>query len=229
MNEIFYVPFTIAAEKCRADKETSPHEVLGFRDMDIHHLVGHNGSYSKDDSVGAWVLQSQQYSTGPFARVQQQEMMLEHQQKPQQNIYASIQKPSPPVMPVAPPVVLREPDQHQYQRLEHPQGQMSQNSENMNHYNGIQQQHQHNTTSHYGLKSPNGNYNHIGNQVHQNTATYGQINHRTQQKPQFPPHHMMYQQQKQQQQHIQQQNQRAIRKPAPPPPRRSENTQLTTN
>ena len=98
------------AEKCREDLGTSPHKVLGFRDNDltqIRHIVGTPQAYSRDESVGAWVLQSQIYQPQP----------------PQEPLYAVCAKnhlnspkkvvPPPPMVPpvpvAAPPVVLREP------------------------------------------------------------------------------------------------------------------------
>eukprot|EP00095_Tigriopus_kingsejongensis_P010664 maker-scaffold799_size95547-snap-gene-0.8 protein:Tk10664 transcript:maker-scaffold799_size95547-snap-gene-0.8-mRNA-1 annotation:"amyloid beta a4 precursor protein-binding family b member 1-interacting protein isoform x3" len=49
------------AEKCRMNTTTTPHQVLGFRD-EVQHLVGAPQDYDRDDSVGAWVLQSQQFA-----------------------------------------------------------------------------------------------------------------------------------------------------------------------
>ena len=60
------------AEKCREGSQTNmragnstsamltPHQVLGFRDpVDI---LGSGHNYSRDESVGAWILQTQQYT-----------------------------------------------------------------------------------------------------------------------------------------------------------------------
>ena len=66
------------AEKCKSDQNTSPHQVLGFRDNDqIHHLVGHGQDYSRDESVGAWVLHSQQYAQHKMmtSRLQNQDIV----------------------------------------------------------------------------------------------------------------------------------------------------------
>lgn len=54
------------AEKCRSDLNTTPHQVLGFRD-EISHLVGYGNNYSRNDAndIGQWVLQSQQFSPIP--------------------------------------------------------------------------------------------------------------------------------------------------------------------
>jgi amyloid beta A4 precursor protein-binding family B protein 1-interacting protein len=49
------------AEKCRSDRDTTPHEVLGFRDEQVKNL-GQQGLYSQKSAIGAWVLDSQQYT-----------------------------------------------------------------------------------------------------------------------------------------------------------------------
>ena len=49
------------AEKCRADTETTPHEVLGFRDEPVKNM-DKQGLYSQKSAIGAWVLESQQYT-----------------------------------------------------------------------------------------------------------------------------------------------------------------------
>lgn len=78
------------AEKCRVEPNTLPHQVLGFRDNE---MVGQGFEYNRDESVGAWVLQSQYYN---------------------EPLYAVCAKNSGGKkamgLPVAPPVVLREPD-----------------------------------------------------------------------------------------------------------------------
>ena len=66
------------AEKCKVDQKASPHTVLGFRDNDqIHQLVGHGQDYSRDESVGAWVLHSQQYAQHKMmaSRLQNQDIV----------------------------------------------------------------------------------------------------------------------------------------------------------
>lgn len=83
------------AEKCRQDVSTSPHQVLGFRDADLQNLVGQPQRYSRDDSVGAWVLQSQQFNS-------HNEPLYAVARKPRSQHYAA-----PPV--ASPPVILREP------------------------------------------------------------------------------------------------------------------------
>eukprot|EP00092_Neocalanus_flemingeri_P013113 GFUD01014130.1.p1 GENE.GFUD01014130.1~~GFUD01014130.1.p1 ORF type:complete len:1210 (-),score=255.87 GFUD01014130.1:166-3795(-) len=52
------------AEKCRANEETTPHEVLGFRDEPIN-KVGQPNLYSKNSAIGAWVLETQMYAHTP--------------------------------------------------------------------------------------------------------------------------------------------------------------------
>ena len=49
------------AEKCRTEKNTTPHEVLGFRDEPIQQ-IGQPGLYSQNSAIGAWVLNSQQFT-----------------------------------------------------------------------------------------------------------------------------------------------------------------------
>ena len=135
------------AEKCKVDQNTSPHQVLGFRDNDqIHQMVGHGQDYSRDESVGAWVLHSQQYAQHKMmaSRLQNQDVGSKNLQKEplyavcskngvskiqhqshgpaahgpaQSNHYnakanstvCSTSSPKKIPMPVAPPVVLREP------------------------------------------------------------------------------------------------------------------------
>jgi len=110
------------AEKCREDMGTSPHQVLGFRDNELNQRVGNGENYSRDESVGAWVLQSQQYAST-------QQIMVNHVQKHQEPLYAACAKNGYPTQmgpqqpmpshyaaspkripsPSVPPVVLREP------------------------------------------------------------------------------------------------------------------------
>ena len=52
------------AEKCKANEDTTPHEVLGFRDEPIN-KVGQPNLYSKNSSIGAWVLETQMYAHAP--------------------------------------------------------------------------------------------------------------------------------------------------------------------
>ena len=58
------------AEKCKVDQNTTPHQVLGFRD-EVQHLVGQPQTYSRDESVGQWVLQSQRFANGQTAVTQE--------------------------------------------------------------------------------------------------------------------------------------------------------------
>jgi hypothetical protein len=71
------------AERCRGD-ETSPHQVLGFRDLDMKNLIGSGHQYSRDNTVGAWVLQSQKYSSGHQKPQQLQLQQLQQHQLKQQ-------------------------------------------------------------------------------------------------------------------------------------------------
>ena len=87
------------AEKCRANEETTPHEVLGFRDEPIN-KVGQPNLYSKNSSIGAWVLETQMYAHEPqyyeegnqdqhiyeSQRHKQQQLQYEHFQGPQYQV-----------------------------------------------------------------------------------------------------------------------------------------------
>jgi len=73
------------AEKCRANEETTPHEVLGFRDEPIN-KVGQPNLYSKNSSIGAWVLETQMYAHAPQYYEEGQplyESQQQHHQQPQ--------------------------------------------------------------------------------------------------------------------------------------------------
>jgi len=52
------------AEKCRENMDTSPYEVLGFRDEPVN-KVGQPNMYSKNSAIGAWVLETQMYAQTP--------------------------------------------------------------------------------------------------------------------------------------------------------------------
>ena len=67
------------AERCRGD-ETSPHQVLGFRDLDMKDLVGTGHEYSRDNTVGAWVLHSQRYAAGHNQKPSPQYQQQHHQE-----------------------------------------------------------------------------------------------------------------------------------------------------
>jgi hypothetical protein len=105
------------AEKCKEEVDATPHQVLGFRDNEIQHLVGTGQNYSRDESVGAWVLHSQQYARPPvlqkeplYAVCSKNGGSPNHHNKQQPMHYApSPKKVPPPVPPPRPPVVLREP------------------------------------------------------------------------------------------------------------------------
>ena len=112
------------AEKCREDVGISPHKVLGFRDNDliqVRHIVGTPQAYSRDESVGAWVLQSQIY--------QPQQQQSQSQVEPLYAVCAKnhLNSPkkvpvNPAALPVAPPVVLREPtpEMHHHNGYQYP-------------------------------------------------------------------------------------------------------------
>ena len=122
------------AEKCREGTPSNvhssgpstsamltPHQVLGFRDpVDI---LGHGHTYSRDGSVGAWVLQTQQFTERQLQRTEplyaisskQHEEQLYAQNKPLFNPSHAMKNLNPisrqnqPNSHVVSPVVLREP------------------------------------------------------------------------------------------------------------------------
>jgi amyloid beta A4 precursor protein-binding family B protein 1-interacting protein len=75
------------AEKCRANEETTPHEVLGFRDEPIN-KVGQPNLYSKNSSIGAWVLETQMYAHAPqyYEEGNQDQHIYESQRQHQQQL-----------------------------------------------------------------------------------------------------------------------------------------------
>lgn len=191
------------AEKCRSDTTTSPHNVLGFRDNNIQHLVGQGHTYSKDESIGAWLLQNEQFASSDQVPLTQEEPLYavcakNNAQFPQQQQnqlplhYAprALQQyqpmpPSPPkVLPNhRPPVVLREPtpDYDPYGRINQPPQTLP-------------------------VKN-----------------NYSQMPYQNGQK--YPPHHMANHQSHSPTHHG---NFHGQQKKAPPPPRRSVTTHLTT-
>jgi len=84
------------AEKCKVEVTATPHEVLGFRDEPVHQ-VGQPGLYSQNSAIGAWVLESQQYTQDdPVVGVQEQyaaasEYMPYTQTLPHNHQYAASQ------------------------------------------------------------------------------------------------------------------------------------------
>ena len=76
------------AEKCRENVETSPYEVLGFRDSPAS-KVGQPNMYSKNSqAIGAWLLETQLYAQSPSyyqhdGQHQHQQQQLQHQQHQQ--------------------------------------------------------------------------------------------------------------------------------------------------
>merc|ERR1712106_716272 len=91
------------AEKCRANEETTPHEVLGFRDEPIN-KVGQPNLYSKNSSIGAWVLETQMYAHAPQYYEEGQPLYESQQQRHQQPQYEKYGQYGHQ------PVVLREPE-----------------------------------------------------------------------------------------------------------------------
>ena len=78
------------AEKCRQNESPSPYEVLGFRDSAQQQQQGGN-MYNKNSAIGAWVLETQQYSTS-------------HYNPPQEVTHSNYGRLSPPQpQPPAPP------------------------------------------------------------------------------------------------------------------------------
>jgi len=53
------------AEKCQANKDMTPHKVLGFRTDEPVGKVGQPNMYSKNSAIGAWVLETQMYAHQP--------------------------------------------------------------------------------------------------------------------------------------------------------------------
>jgi hypothetical protein len=55
------------AEKCRADRAVTPHEVLGFRDEPplLQQQQQQVGLYSHSSAIGAWVMETQLYAEDP--------------------------------------------------------------------------------------------------------------------------------------------------------------------
>ncbi|QQP53472.1 Putative LOC100643056, partial [Caligus rogercresseyi] len=92
------------AEKCREDREASPHTVLGFRD-EISHLVGTSQRYSRDDSIGQWILQNTIYSeTTPKSALKITEPLyavVNNSSKPPSQDCVVLREPSPEIY--APP------------------------------------------------------------------------------------------------------------------------------
>ena len=85
------------AEKCREGSQPNvregtpsspamltPHQVLGFRDPIDKLGSGH--TYSRDESVGAWVLQTQQYAERQLQRTEPLYAMSSKQQEQQQYV-----------------------------------------------------------------------------------------------------------------------------------------------
>ncbi len=136
------------AEKCRVESGATPHQVLGFRDQDVpRHIVGSENVYSKDDTVGAWVMQQQLQ--------QQQQMAMK------EPLYAVARKQVPMQQQAAPshysPSHARQQQQQmsyqiqqqqqlqqlQQQQLQHQQQQQQQMQYQIYQQQQMQQHHQH--------------------------------------------------------------------------------------
>jgi len=82
------------AEKCKANEETTPHEVLGFRDEPIN-KVGQPNMYAKNSAIGAWVMETQMYAHAPQYYEQQQQQPQYYEQQQQQPQYHEQQQEQP--------------------------------------------------------------------------------------------------------------------------------------
>ena len=103
------------AEKCRADRAVTPHEVLGFRDellqQQQQQQQQQTGLYSHSGAIGAWVMETQLYAEDPrqleedeeeeegYAQhnwQQQQQQLHQHEQLlQQQQLFCGAYQPSP--------------------------------------------------------------------------------------------------------------------------------------
>ena len=209
------------AEKCKKDQNTSPHQVLGFRDNDIqkiHQIVGHGQDYSRDETVGAWVLHSQQYANQKITNIQNIQYTNTHQNH-QENLqkeplYAICSKSGPKNFMGNSPTTPPGPNGPNHYAGPMPNG--------PNHYAAstaspkkvpmpvvppvvLREPIPHHPEPTYVVKAlPEQLRNNCG-QVTQPPYVQPQHCH------QYPPHHMAN-----------------LKKRAPPPPRRSQNTHLTT-
>lgn len=69
------------AEKCRENIETSPYEVLGFRDELVNKVGQPNLQDSKNSAIGAWLLETQLYAQSPaYYQHDGQQQQQQHQQ-----------------------------------------------------------------------------------------------------------------------------------------------------
>ena len=225
------------AEKCKLDTQTSPHQVLGFRD-EVQHLVGQPQCYSRDESVGAWVIQSQQYQTEPAV------------------VPMSRRSPSPP--PPPPPPVPQQQNGHMITEplyaISMKQQQQHQQHQSPSHYapshirqgsHGqmqLQQQLQQQRpvilreptpeydpyatlTDVHNMAGTNGHSNGFHQPERNDVSNYSTLNFNNQMNGMLngqqqplnlsPAHRVPF-------------NNGGKRSPAPPPPKRSENTQLST-
>lgn len=96
------------AEKCRVNTGTTPHQVLGFRD-DVQYMVGAAQDYGRDESVGAWVLQSQQFAPEPSAMSEPLYAIASRNTNPNQSPCHYAPSNAQVQIPGGLPVILREP------------------------------------------------------------------------------------------------------------------------
>ena len=139
------------AKKCKDDHSVTPHAVLGFRDEDLNYMQ--HQSNSKEESVGAWVLQQNFNGQGmpmppppptaaPRPPPPQQEPLYAMTSRMSPNGRPMHYSPSPapaPMMAPPQPVVLREPtppDFDPYSAPGHPSSSHPR-SDNMGNYSTV--------------------------------------------------------------------------------------------
>lgn len=236
------------SEKCRTERDTTPHEVLGFRDEPIAQL-GQPGLYSQNNAaIGAWVLNSQQYA--PEEMVVPDDPPLVYDQHTNHNNHNHTHSHNHNHQPYS--QVLPHYQSNQQQIIQQP------------HVNQQLQHQQPNAGGNHGYSGYNGSPHHHPN--HHHTQPHSHVHHAAQTTPAYShygqynsahqhsngqQHNVSpYQQQAhhahhQPHQHLHQHHQspvvliepepnyvdpsrmRANKQRPPPPPRRSENTQLT--
>ena len=66
-------------ERCMSDQSENPNQALGFSEENIHHLLGTEQDYSKNET-GVWVMQSQQDIKQRIAKANQEWQILYHEE-----------------------------------------------------------------------------------------------------------------------------------------------------
>ena len=139
------------AKKCKDDHSVTPHAVLGFRDEDLNYMQ--HQSNSKEESVGAWVLQ-QNFNGQGMPMPPPPPTAAPHPPPPQQEpLYAMTSRMSPngrpmhyspspapaPMMAPPQPVVLREPTPPDFDPYSAPGHPLSSHprSDNMGNYSTV--------------------------------------------------------------------------------------------